>query len=706
MAKILVVEDEGIVAMDIKNRLMRLGYDVPSIALAGEEAVEKAAKICPDLVLMDIMLKGEMDGIEAARQIHERLDIPIVYLTAFSDEDTLQRAKITGPFGYIIKPFEDRELHVALDIALYKHKMERILRESEGELRKSRDDLEIRVQERTAELAAANKDLMEEMAEREKVERALHESESRLKKIFDTVQAGVVIIDPKTHIIVDANPVASSMIGLEKDKIIGAICHEFICPSETGRCPITDLGQDVDSSERQLISTDKMNRTIIKTAAPISLGDHDYLIESFIDISALKLAEEALHHKVEFENIITTLSTNFINLGMEKIDGGINYALKQVGRFSDIDRCYIFQFSDDMTKMDNTHEWCAEEIVPQIDNLKGLSTEDFPWGMNKLQLFENVYIPRVADIPPEASAEKEILEAQSIQSLIVIPMVSDGRLIGYLGFDSVRSERAWSDEDIKLLKITGELLSNALRRKRVESEKALLIKELGTKNAEMERFTYTVSHDLRSPLITIQGFLGFLKMDMSRRDDKKSNTDIKMIEEAVKNMDALLASTLELSRIGRVVNPPKVVPYEEIAKYSLAQLAEKIRSNGISVLVAKDLPQVYVDRMRITEVLVNLIENSIKYMGNQKDPLVEIGYNADNEKPFFFVRDNGMGIDPSQHEKVFELFYKLDNKSEGSGAGMAIVKRILEVYGGLVWIESEKGKGCKICFTLPLVGNI
>jgi PAS domain S-box-containing protein len=706
MAKILVVEDESIVAMDIKNRLKRLGYDVPSIALAGEEAVEKAAKICPDLVLMDIKLKGEMDGIEAARQIHERLDIPIVYLTAFSDEDTLQRAKITGPFGYIIKPIEDRELHVALDIALYKHKMERNLKESEEELRKSRDDLEIRVQERTAELAAANKDLMEEIAEREKVERALHESESRLKKIFDTVQAGVVIIDPKTHIIVDINPVAASMIGMEKDQIIGTVCHEFICPAERGRCPITDLGQSADDSERLLINTDKMNLPIIKTAAPILLGDHEYLIESFIDISALKLAEAALHHKVEFENIITTLSTNFINLGMEKIDSGINYALKQVGRFSDIDRCYIFQFSDDMTKMDTTHEWCAEGIVPQIENLKDLSAEDFPWGVNKLQLFENIYIPRVADIPPEASAEKEILEAQSIQSLIVIPMVSDGRLIGYLGFDSVRSERAWSDEDIKLLKITGELLSNALRRKRVESEKARLIKELGAKNAEMERFTYTVSHDLRSPLITIQGFLGFLKMDMSRRDDKKSNTDIKMIEEAVKNMDALLASTLELSRIGRVVNPPRVVPYEEIVKYSLAQLAEKIRSNGISVLVAKDLPQVYVDRMRITEVLVNLIENSIKYMGNQKDPLVEIGYNADNEKPFFFVRDNGMGIDPSQHEKVFELFYKLDNKSEGSGAGMAIVKRILEVYGGLVWIESEKGNGCKICFTLPLVGNI
>jgi light-regulated signal transduction histidine kinase (bacteriophytochrome) len=259
---------------------------------------------------------------------------------------------------------------------------------------------------------------------------------------------------------------------------------------------------------------------------------------------------------------------------------------------------------------------------------------------------------------------------------------------------------------VRLLKIAGELLTNALRRKLVESEKARLIKELGTKNAEMERFTYTVSHDLRSPLITIQGFLGFLKKDIKQIDDDKSDTDIKMIENAVRKMDTLLSNTLELSRIGRVTNPPEAVSYEEIVVDSLAQLAEKIRSSGISVLVAKELPQVYVDRMRIMEVLVNLIENSIKYIGNQTDPQVEIGYDADKEKPVFFVRDNGIGIDPSQHEKVFGLFYKLDKKSEGSGAGLAIVKRILEVHGGLVWIESEEGEGCKICFTLPLARKI
>ena len=129
--KILVVEDESIVAMDIKHRLESMGYIVPAITSSGEEAVEKAAETNPDLVLMDIVLKGEIDGIDAAQQIKDNFDIPVVYLTAYSDERTLKRAKITGPFGYIIKPFEDRELHSAIEVALYKHEMESKLKENE-----------------------------------------------------------------------------------------------------------------------------------------------------------------------------------------------------------------------------------------------------------------------------------------------------------------------------------------------------------------------------------------------------------------------------------------------------------------------------------------------------------------------------------------------------------------------------------------------
>lgn len=130
-SKILIVEDEGIEALDIQHRLISLGYSSPEVAYSGEEAIRKVEEICPDLVLMDIMLHGGIDGVTAADQIHARFDIPVVYLTAYADDDTLRRAKVTEPFGYLVKPFKERELHVTIDVALYKHKMERKLKESE-----------------------------------------------------------------------------------------------------------------------------------------------------------------------------------------------------------------------------------------------------------------------------------------------------------------------------------------------------------------------------------------------------------------------------------------------------------------------------------------------------------------------------------------------------------------------------------------------
>ncbi|MBT3258964.1 MAG: response regulator [Deltaproteobacteria bacterium] len=130
-AQILVVEDDRIVAKDIQNSLRNLGFDVCASVPSGEEALEGAKEQKPDLVLMDIMLKGEMNGTETAGQIHSRFNIPVVYLTAYADEEILEKAKVAEPFGYIIKPFEERELNTAIEMALYKHKMERKLKESE-----------------------------------------------------------------------------------------------------------------------------------------------------------------------------------------------------------------------------------------------------------------------------------------------------------------------------------------------------------------------------------------------------------------------------------------------------------------------------------------------------------------------------------------------------------------------------------------------
>jgi len=164
--RIMIVEDEGITAMSIKSSLEKTRYTVTSAVSSGEEAVQKASEDKPDLVLMDIVLNGKMDGIEAAWHIQSHFNIPVVYLTAYSDDKMINRIRETSPFGYIIKPFDERELYAAVEIALYKHEMESKLREREMELTKHREQLALLVEERTAELQASYELLKDEITNR------------------------------------------------------------------------------------------------------------------------------------------------------------------------------------------------------------------------------------------------------------------------------------------------------------------------------------------------------------------------------------------------------------------------------------------------------------------------------------------------------------------------------------------------------------
>jgi PAS domain S-box-containing protein len=253
---------------------------------------------------------------------------------------------------------------------------------------------------------------------------------------------------------------------------------------------------------------------------------------------------------------------------------------------------------------------------------------------------------------------------------------------------------------------TGEQLvtyEDSTAQKRAEAECAAILKELSAKNRELERFTYTVSHDLRSPLVTIEGFADMLQKDLEQNNQKRVMSDLQYISTAATKMDELLSATLKLSRIGRMVNPPEDVPFGTLVQDALAQTAGEIQASGVELAVADQFPSVHVDRLRIAELLVNLISNSIKYRGDRPDPLVEIGHRMDGDETVFFVKDNGIGIDKSEQEKVFEIFYQVDRRSGGTGAGLAIVRRIVEMHGGRIWLESAVGKGCTVCFTLPVV---
>ena len=226
--------------------------------------------------------------------------------------------------------------------------------------------------------------------------------------------------------------------------------------------------------------------------------------------------------------------------------------------------------------------------------------------------------------------------------------------------------------------------------------------ELEARNAEMERFTYTVSHDLKSPIITIGGFAGLLEQDLDAGKLDEAREDIEQIRTAAKVMKQLLDDLLQLSRIGRVVNPPSDVDMNALVGSVLQMLAGPLRERGVDVVVAADLPALYGDEVRLREVVQNLVENAIKYMGDQPDPRIEVGVRDDGRGPAVFVRDNGLGIEPEYQDKVFGLFERIDQGLEGSGIGLALVRRIIEVHGGTIWVESEgRGHGSTFLFTLP-----
>jgi PAS domain S-box-containing protein len=236
-----------------------------------------------------------------------------------------------------------------------------------------------------------------------------------------------------------------------------------------------------------------------------------------------------------------------------------------------------------------------------------------------------------------------------------------------------------------------------------EAERDKLIAELESRNAELERFTYTVSHDLKSPLITIGGFLGYLEEDAIKRDTEKLREDIQRINNATNKMKSLLDELLELSRIGRLINAPENIPFAEIVHDALERLEGQLREGSVEVEISSDLPVVYGDRARLVEVIQNLVDNAVKFMGDQPQPRIEIGVRKQNDERAFFIKDNGVGIEPQYHDKIFELFDKLNPNSEGTGIGLALVKRIVNVHEGEIWVESQgNGFGATFYFTLPM----
>lgn len=229
-----------------------------------------------------------------------------------------------------------------------------------------------------------------------------------------------------------------------------------------------------------------------------------------------------------------------------------------------------------------------------------------------------------------------------------------------------------------------------------------LIEQLEHKNAELERFTYTVSHELKTPLVTVSGFIGLLERDIADGDRARIRADIERIQHAVETMSGQLEDLLELSRVGRIVNPAQRFSVSDLCHEVLPMIEGPIGQSSARIEIEPAMPAVAADRLRVGEVVRNLVENAIKFHGGAGVPEIEIDADLDGDRVEIRICDNGPGIEPQFREKVFELFDRLDDSVPGTGIGLALARRIVELHGGRIWIETPKnGQGSCFCFTLP-----
>jgi signal transduction histidine kinase len=301
-------------------------------------------------------------------------------------------------------------------------------------------------------------------------------------------------------------------------------------------------------------------------------------------------------------------------------------------------------------------------------------------------------------------------EMYGVKEYAAVAAWAGNKPIAVICADNLMTQRPMQSEQLEALRLFGGYAGLAIENARLNASlqnelqsKKRFIDELEAKNAELERFTYTVSHDLKSPLVTITGFLGYLEKDALSGNMERVRASTERISSAAKKMERLLSDLLELSRVGRLMNAPENVPFEEIVKEALEHVRGRIEANHVQVIVQENLPVVHGDRVRLIEIVQNLLDNAAKFSSGKSDAHVVIGSSEmdENRMQVLFVCDNGIGIDPKFHERIFGLFNKLNPYAEGTGIGLTLVKRIVEIHGGRIWVDSEPGKGASFYFTLP-----
>ena len=692
-SRILVVEDEPIVALDLQRRLEKMGYSVPAVAASGPEALASADLSAPDLVLMDINLEGEFDGVETAEKIRTHHRVPVVYLTAYSNDETLERAKVTEPYGYLLKPFDERELQTTIEIALYRH-------QAQQALHRAHKDLEQRVAERTAELHEANLSLQREVVERRR--------RAARQQALQQVREQIWRMQSRADI----------------QKVLEAIWSGFTAlevPCQ--HCGMTVVDSSHEPPQMRIYARGVEGEW--RTSEPQSSQERDIIVRIWEQDETAHRPdleeEDLLGHKAflreQFGQVRSVVDAPFSH-------GTLTVASDSPQVFSDSDIAVLEELtgalSEGFRRLDDLQQLAAERqrlaVTLRSIGESVVATD----GDGRIVLINRIaesltgWTSREAEGRP-LSDVLQVLEQstrQPVDSLVqrvlatgtALELVPNGILVSRNGAERLISTSSAPIRDDEGKTIGVVLVSRDVGAQRKMEEELL-------KSAKLESLGVLaggIAHDFNNILTTIIGYLSLAKMDIDQEGELFAN--LSEVEDASKRATDLTHQLLAFSKGGAPVK--KTASVAELITDS-ATFTTRGSNVRCTFSLADVLPPAEVDIGQMSQVIQNLVLNADQAMPeggtvHVSAKLTEITATAALPvKPGQYiqigVRDEGEGIAADNLSRIFDPYFT--TKQEGSGLGLATAYAIVKNHDGHITVDSSPGQGAIFFVYLPASGS-
>ena len=498
-----------------------------------------------------------------------------------------------------------------------------------------------------------------DISERKRAEAELRDSEARLKLILNSVQAGIFLIDAATHYIVDANPVALTMIGLPRERVVGALCHQFICPAEKGRCPITDLHQSVDHSERVVIAANGERVPVLKTVVGVTLAGREHLLESFVDISDRKRAEE------QVRLLATALESAPNAVVITDSHGTIQWVNHAFTLLTGYNR---------------------EEVA-------GKNPRILKSGQHDEAFYKNLWntIREGKNWTGEITNRKKDGQLYVDQMTIAPVLSTSGEITNFVAIKQDSTDR---------------------RRMEAEMMRARELAEAA--NRAKSEFLANMSHELRTPL---NGIMGMTELALDTELTAEQREYLSLGKASADSLLALINDILDFSKIeaGKLEFESIEFDLRNTLETALKVLAPRAHEKGLELNchVPPEVPAILVgDPGRLRQVIVNLVGNAIKFTEVGEVTVDVALQSAENHGAVLHVTvtDTGIGIPADRQQLIFNAFAQGDGSTTrrygGSGLGLTVSRRLVEMFQGRLWLESTVGKGSTFHFTVHVgIGN-